>query len=636
MRILAWLAAAVLATLAAGEARAQAHSQAVKPDPLCSVKTRSLDDRIELCSRFIDRTPLVYASGPAVADAYDTRGLARSDKFDCLRAINDVNVAISHTSKYKEPSVRKLHYQYHVSAAYVHLNCSGDFDAALAVLERATRLKPEEPYAFAGRALMFSEKGDFRSAHAEIARANSLVSTNTLAPNNEMRAYVLSARAVILDRQGRYEEAMNDFDETIRLNPGYSAAYADRGNLWRLRGDLARALTDLNIALRLNPDHSTYLAKRGEVLRYRGDLAEALSDFNKALTLSPYSVQALTGRGLIYEKLGDRARARSDFEGALGSPMGNTTRVREARETARARLAAIDSGQAAPVIPPAPARVASPSSVPTPALAAPILTKPVVAEQATPKQGRRVALVVGNSAYRRVPELTNPRNDSNALAAALRNVGFDAVVQVSDTTREKLAEALRAFAAEAAKADWAMVYYAGHGIEVNGRNYLLPIDARLAADRDVVSEAVPLDAVMASLEGARKLKLVVLDACRDNPFAPQMQRTMTVADAGASVPSVGGTMATRSVGRGLSEVRVSGASLVVFAAKHGQTALDGEGGNSPFAIALVQRIATPGVEINKIFRLVRDDVMEATAGRQEPFTYGSLPGREDFFFVAGR
>ena len=137
-------------------------------------------------------------------------------------------------------------------------------------------------------------------------------------------------------------------------------------------------------------------------------------------------------------------------------------------------------------------------------------------------------------------------------------------------------------------------------------------------------------------KGARKLKLVVLDACRDNPFAPQMQRTMTMADAGASVPTVSTSFATRSIGRGLGEVKVSGASLVVFAAKHGQTALDGEGGNSPFAIALVQRIATPGVEINKIFRLVRDDVMEATAGRQEPFTYGSLPGRENFFFVAAR
>jgi uncharacterized caspase-like protein len=344
-------------------------------------------------------------------------------------------------------------------------------------------------------------------------------------------------------------------------------------------------------------------------------------------------VPALTGRGLTYEKLGDRARARSDFESAVGSPLGNTIRVREARETARARLAALDSGQAAPIIPAAPAQAANPMSVPTPTLAASILTKPVVAEQTIAKQGRRVALVIGNSTYRWVPELINPKNDANAIAASLRNVGFDAVVQISDTTREKLIDALRAFAGEAEKADWAMVYYAGHGIEVNGQNFLVPVDAKLAADRDVQFEAVHLDQVMASLEGARKLKLVVLDACRDNPFMPQMRRT-TVADAGGSVPTVGGSSGTRSIGRGLGEVKVSGASLAVFAAKHGQTALDGEGGNSPFAIALVQRIATPGVEINKIFRLVRDDVMEATAGRQEPYTYGSLPGREDFFFVA--
>lgn len=125
--------------------------------------------------------------------------------------------------------------------------------------------------------------------------------------------------------------------------------------------------------------------------------------------------------------------------------------------------------------------------------------------------------------------------------------------------------------------------------------------------------------------------------CRDNPFAPQMRRTAAPAAAAVAAPSTaGGTVSSRSIGRGLGEVKVSGASLVVFAAKHGETALDGEGGNSPFAVAMVQRIATPGVEINKIFRLVRDDVMEATAGRQEPYTYGSLPGKEDFFFVAAK
>jgi uncharacterized caspase-like protein len=101
----------------------------------------------------------------------------------------------------------------------------------------------------------------------------------------------------------------------------------------------------------------------------------------------------------------------------------------------------------------------------------------------------------------------------------------------------------------------------------------------------------------------------------------------------ATGPAAGGAVGTRSIGKGLGAVKVAGATLVVYAAKHGQTALDGEGGNSPFAVAVVQRLATPNVEINKLFRLVRDDVMEATAGRQEPYTYGSLPGREDFFFV---
>jgi hypothetical protein len=98
----------------------------------------------------------------------------------------------------------------------------------------------------------------------------------------------------------------------------------------------------------------------------------------------------------------------------------------------------------------------------------------------------------------------------------------------------------------------------------------------------------------------------------------------------------GGAVGSRAIGKGLGAVKVTGATLVVYAAKHGQTALDGEGGNSPFAVAVVQRLATPNVEINKLFRLVRDDVMEATAGRQEPYTYGSLPGREDFFFVHDR
>jgi uncharacterized caspase-like protein len=207
----------------------------------------------------------------------------------------------------------------------------------------------------------------------------------------------------------------------------------------------------------------------------------------------------------------------------------------------------------------------------------------------------------------------------------LRTIGFQTVQLNRDLTRDKLVNALRDFAKEADKADWALVYFAGHGIEIGGVNYLVPVDAKLSVDRDAQFEAVPLDQVLSAIEGAHKLKLVLLDACRENPFAPRQ------------------TTATRSVTRGLAPIepegpgKGKGATLVIYAAKHGQVALDGtSASNSPFVTALMQRLPTPGVEINKIFRLVRDDVLEATAGRQEPFTYGSTPGREDYFFVATR
>ena len=179
-----------------------------------------------------------------------------------------------------------------------------------------------------------------------------------------------------------------------------------------------------------------------------------------------------------------------------------------------------------------------------------------------------------------------------------------------------MTKALQSFAAQAVTADWAVIYYAGHGIEVGGTNYLVPVDAALKTDRDVQFEAVPLEQVLASIEGAKKLRLVLLDACRDNPFVRQMTRTL----------------ASRSVGRGLAPPpEPDGGTLVAYAAKHGQVALDGEGGNSPFVSALVKRLEMPGLEVSMLFRLVRDDVLAATGRKQEPFVYGSLPGESLFF-----
>jgi tetratricopeptide (TPR) repeat protein len=421
---------------------------------------------------------------------------------------------------------------------------------------------------------------------------------------------------------------MVDYDEAIRLYPSFGQPYSLRGELWRQKGDLIRALKDQDQAIRLNPSSDLGYAFRGDTLRYKGDLAAALADYEVVLKRSPDDIVVLTGRGLTFEKMGDVARARADFKRAIASKQQERANInRTSLETAKARLAALDSGALQPVIPAAPSKAASATSIPTSNAIVPVVTSGVS------QQGKRIALVIGNSKYKHVPVLANPKRDAEAIAASLRAVGFETVTLVDDSDRRRLLDALKTFTSLAENADWAVVYYAGHGIEVNGVNYLIPVEAKIAADRDITQEAVPLDQVMAAVEGAKKLRLVLLDACRDNPFAAQIQKSAAAQPVLAAGPAAG-ARGTRSVSRGLSEVKVSGATLVVYAAKHGQTALDGDGGNSPFAVAFAQRIATPNVEINKLFRLVRDDVMEATAGRQEPYTYGSLPGREDFFFLA--
>jgi uncharacterized caspase-like protein len=325
--------------------------------------------------------------------------------------------------------------------------------------------------------------------------------------------------------------------------------------------------------------------------------------------------------------MGKLEDAKRQFENAVksNSPLRFAGVYKAAVEEGAAHLAALNAGVLPPKILQPPIRATSATAIPTNNIIVPEVTG------TKPLGLRRVALVIGNSAYRNVPALANPDKDAAVIAATLRKIGFQ-VVALTNATREAMTASLRDFAMQAQQSDWAMVYYAGHGMEVAGVNYLIPIDAKLATDRDIQVQAVSMSQVLESADAARKIRLIMLDACRDNPFKPA---PTAAPQAVAAAPSVAGApITTRSTdGRGLAEVKVTGATLVVYAAKDGQVALDGEGGNSPFAVAVVQRLVMPGVEINKVFRLVRDDVMEATAGRQQPYTYGSLPGKEDFYFV---
>jgi uncharacterized caspase-like protein len=224
---------------------------------------------------------------------------------------------------------------------------------------------------------------------------------------------------------------------------------------------------------------------------------------------------------------------------------------------------------------------------------------------------KRVALVIGNSVYAKVPKLANPPNDAALVAETLKSVGFESVDLRRDLTIAEMRRALRGFVETSRDADVAVVYYAGHGIEVDGLNYLIPVDAVLERDTDIYDEAMSLDRVLVAVEPARKLRLVILDACRDSPFARSMKRTI----------------GSRSIGRGLAKVEpANNNTLIAFASKAGSAAADGDDANSPFTSALAKQLKRPGLDLRKAFGYVRDDVLKATGNRQEPYLYGSLGG----------
>jgi tetratricopeptide (TPR) repeat protein len=464
---------------------------------------------------------------------------------------------------------------------------SGRGDAAIEACTRAIasgKFKDSEVgAAYNNRALLLTAKGEHDQAIASYNEAVRLI------PND---AIILSNRATARYRKGDHDRAIADFDRSLALKPRDNVTFRGRGNAWFRKGDYDRAAADFGAAISIDPKDAVAYNNRAYAFERKGDLARAVADFTEALRLDSKSTPSLFGRGRALELKGDFARALDDHRAALTLDP-NDQFVREAVRRLEKKLA--------------PAAGAKP--LPVPPVVAPDASSPAQLE-------RRVALVIGNSRYAHVPALPNPGNDAAALAATLRRIGFAKVTLLTDLTRDSLIEALKALSTDATTADWAVVYFAGHGIELGGINFLLPIDAKLTSDRDAGREAIRLEQVLDAVAGARKLGVVIFDACRDNPFVNTILRTMG---------------STRSGGQGLAPVDPEGATFLAYAAKHGQTALDGAGTNSPFMAAVLKQLEGPAVELSLMFRRVRDEVMRVTQRKQEPFTYASLPAEEFYF-----
>ena len=224
---------------------------------------------------------------------------------------------------------------------------------------------------------------------------------------------------------------------------------------------------------------------------------------------------------------------------------------------------------------------------------------------------RRVALVIGNSGYEHVTQLTNPDNDAKGMAEKLTSLDFEVVTGTNLSLRD-MRKTVREFIAKLEGADIALFFYAGHGLQVSGENYLVPIDAELNSYVDLEFEAMPANLVLNAMEHSTKVNLVFLDACRNNPLAENLARSM-------------GTR-SGSVGRGLAKIGSGVGSLISFATQPGNVALDGDGKNSPFTTALLKHLGTPGQDITRDLVMVRRDVLEATKGQQVPWDNSSLTG----------
>ncbi len=228
---------------------------------------------------------------------------------------------------------------------------------------------------------------------------------------------------------------------------------------------------------------------------------------------------------------------------------------------------------------------------------------------------KRVALVVGNSAYQHTSALDNPKNDAADIAAALKQLGFD-VFQGHDLTKPAMDRAIHNFAEALAGAQIAVFFYAGHGLQVAGQNYLVPIDAKLRSAASLDFEMVRLEVIQRAMERETTTNIIFLDACRDNPLARNLARAL-------------GTRAA-TVGRGLAAVESGEGTLISFSTQPGNVALDGDGRNSPFASALIKHIVSPGEDLPTILINVRNDVMEVTQRRQVPWEHSALTAKVYF------
>jgi hypothetical protein len=433
---------------------------------------------------------------------------------------------------------------------------------------------------------------------------------------NSKDGFAYNNRGDSYNKKGQIDDALRDFNEAVRLGVRHAVVYDNRGLIHFRKQNYDAAIADFNEAITLDATDPYPRRNRADAYRLKRDFDRAIADADEAIRLAPAFAAAYTSRALAFEQKGDRERARADFNAALARPETGFLSGKWAHDTARQRLASL-SGSGTP----APPVTSNPVVTPRPADTQTSTVSPQTPRQDTPRaaeQGRRFALVIGNDSYENLPKLQKAVNDARTLEAALRTLGFD-VIRVENANRRTMNQRIFDFTSKIGRGDTAFFFFAGHGVEIKGANYLLPTDtppAREGQETLVVDESVAADGIVLRLQerGAR-VSLLVFDACRDNPFAKSGTR------------GIGGS-------RGLGLMAAPEGVFLLYSAGYGQTALDRLSDqdphpNSVFTRAFVRNLGQQGKTIQDMAKATQSEVrrLALTINHQQmPAIYDQIDG----------
>jgi tetratricopeptide (TPR) repeat protein len=518
---------------------------------------------------------------PRYAAPYNGRGLIYYQQRELDRAISEFSEAIRLDPRYGAPLVnrsrafaRKRDYERaladadeairidprylsgHMQRGYVLKDMHQD-DAALAAFDRAGEIDPRSPRPLVGRGDLFLDRKDNDRA---IAAYNGALA---LDPGN---AAAYSGRAYCYYRKGDLEQALKDTNEALRRAPRLVTALNHRALVLHARRDYDEAIADFNEALRIDPTFTQALNNRGRTYNAKKQFDRAIADLNQAIELNPNGPNAYWNRAISYENKRDFQKALADWRTTLRLDPDNQNAIKAIRRLEQ--------------------ELARPGA-----------------------RTARVALVIGNADYRYGGKLANPVNDAGDFAVVLHKLGFD-VIEGRNLDKRGMEDKIAEFGRKLEKASIGLFFYAGHGLQMDGDNWLVPVDARIEQgsrprnDRAAVvkSASINIAEVVARMEAEQRVNLIFLDACRDSPFG----------------------RGSGTAAKGLAPIQNSVGTLTAFATKPYHVALDGEGRNSPFTTALLKHVATPDLEIGSVMKRVRADVIKSTNGEQVPFDESSL------------